>query len=188
MCFLRLWSVPRIAQFAISTGLEVDPDTFANLPDIPSGLSYAGPLSPQADKLGSHRSANSADEIETDRGQTARDKRRDHSYPKPKDQHGSGNCYRECPRVQTVSFRHIEGEQFCPDGCRLVEQRVNREPDGEVQDHANNCSSDRRESRIQCLNASSCSMKGAPTKIQRKQGINVTQVASRPTERPGHQR
>ena len=41
MCFLRLWSVPRIAQFAISTGLEVDPDTFANLPDIPSGLSYA---------------------------------------------------------------------------------------------------------------------------------------------------
>src|SRR6478672_8302610 len=35
MCFLRLWSVPRIAQFVISTGLEVDPHTFANLPDIP---------------------------------------------------------------------------------------------------------------------------------------------------------
>jgi hypothetical protein len=37
MCFLRPWSVPRIAQFAISTGLEVDPETFRNLPDI---LSY----------------------------------------------------------------------------------------------------------------------------------------------------
>src|SRR5690242_11203642 len=29
-----------------------------------------------------------------------------------------------------------------------------------------------------------CSMKGAPTKIQRKQGINVTQVANRPPRVP----
>ena len=89
--------MPRIAQFAISTGLEVDPDTFASLPDIPSGLSYAGPLSPQADKLGSHRSANRTDEIEWIPAR--QDARSVGIIPslKPKDRARSGDRYRQRP-------------------------------------------------------------------------------------------
>ena len=70
-------------------------------------------------------------------------------------------------------------------GSYLAEYRVQREPDREVEDHADHRRGDRRQRAVErsCCRAST-SMKGAPRKIQRKQGVKVTQVASRPPSVP----
>ena len=69
------------------------------------------------------------------------------------------------------------------------EQHVQGEPDGEVQDHADDRGGDGAPApRAKALLARSASTNGAPRKIQRKQGVKVTQVVRRPPSVAGQQR
>jgi len=83
-----------------------------------------------------------------------------------------------------------ENRRSIAPACRTTAERSNRrsfpehgvecEPDRQIEDHADDRGGDRRQRACQPLVAARVSTNGAPRKIQRKQGVNVTQVGQQP--------
>src|SRR5262249_17228474 len=75
-------------------------------------------------------------EIENDPRDAARCERWDHADLEPKDRDGGRDGESESPRIDGDEIRRVERQRECTDRHGLAKYAVDREPDGEVQNHA----------------------------------------------------
>src|SRR5215204_5989652 len=121
-------------------------------------------------------SSQGSDQVEYDAGERAGRERRDHSGLEAEDRHGGCNAERKRPWIDTGPNPRI--------GCtarkiewmanQIARLRMTPTTAAVIADNA----------ALSALFPRSCSTKGAPRKIHRKHGVNVTQVASRPPRVP----
>ena len=116
---------------------------------------------------------------------------KNHAAPRPPTGPASGPCRgaskrsagRPGPRSRRRPGRPSKERQLQPQRTGsiqldLAEQRVDRKPDRQVEDHAHHGGRDRRQGRAQQAIAAEQPMYGCRSAGSRKQGTNVTQVVS----------
>src|SRR5262249_17968410 len=96
-------------------------------------------------------SPDSSRKVESNARSTGAGKRWNHADLEAEDCEGGRDGKRKRPNVDTGEHWRIERERENPHRRRLTKDRVDCEPDGEIEDHANHGGGDGRQRRTQRL-------------------------------------